>query len=394
MPSTIRRDSSRSIFGMVQVALLLVLTSTSCLSGRLMAQESHEVKATYGRGVHAYFRGQVFEAERLLTEAIHAGSKDPRVYYFRSMARMKSGRELEAESDMQIGASLEARNPGYGSSIGISLQRVQGPHRRKLEEYRRQARLDLLNERQMLNRNRYQQLELREPKVLRQEFDVPLEELTSPTGRAPADPGPTVSEGETQGPVLDTPKDEDPFGEAEDSSEDPFGPPQQGAGEEEDPFGAEQGDDPFSSPSDDDPFTSSSGPSRSQDQSGLSQEDKVTAGTMAGVLGRAVGKAMPWSGLELPMPPTPALGPPAPEGFGPGMEGDSEFESSEIDSGEDLFGEPEEDPFSDSEEDPFSGSPSITLEALSKELQAEGVRPAGLINLPSPNDKANVALSS
>ena len=86
-----------------------------------VGQDASELRATYGRGVHAYFAGQVAQAEQLFSQAVEAGSTDPRLYYFRSMARLRLGRQFEAEDDMRVGSALEAQNPGSQGLIGKSL---------------------------------------------------------------------------------------------------------------------------------------------------------------------------------------------------------------------------------------------------------------------------------
>ena len=130
----------------VRIAVVFVLCGAS--SATVFGQVSTAVTAIYGRGVHAYFAGNSTQAEQYFTQAIQAGTNDPRPYYFRAMLRLHQGRQFEAENDMRIGAGLEARNPGVQHTIGRSLQRVQGPHRRTLEKFRRQARLDRLQQSQ------------------------------------------------------------------------------------------------------------------------------------------------------------------------------------------------------------------------------------------------------
>ena len=110
------------------------------MCGSAPAQNSSELSAMYGRGVHAYFANQAAEAEELFSQVINAGSTDPRVYYFRAMARIGCGRQNEAEQDMQMGATFEARDPGNRYAISKALERVQGANRRTLESFRQQAR--------------------------------------------------------------------------------------------------------------------------------------------------------------------------------------------------------------------------------------------------------------
>ncbi len=97
----------------------------------------------YGRGVHAYYAGRYDEAEQLFSSAIDNGSKDPRVFYFRGIVNMQRGSSLEAESDWQQGAQIEARGTSVGS-IGRSLSRFQGAGRLQLEQIRQTAKLQAL----------------------------------------------------------------------------------------------------------------------------------------------------------------------------------------------------------------------------------------------------------
>src|SRR5262245_48701035 len=103
-----------------------------CASGVLaIAQDTTEITALYGRGVHAFFAGHLSEAEQMFTDCANSGSTDPRVYYFRGIARLRQGRQYEAEEDFKIGAAFEARDPGMRYGIGSALQRIQGPERVK-----------------------------------------------------------------------------------------------------------------------------------------------------------------------------------------------------------------------------------------------------------------------
>ena len=177
----------------LRICLPSTLALCCMISAAVQAQNTSELMATYGRGVHAYFAGDTARAEELFSQVIGAGATDPRVFYFRAMTRLRSGRQHEAEHDMQIGAAFEARNPGVQHQIGRSLQRIQGPHRRTLEKYRRQARLNRIQERQQQTRQRYEQLQQRESKVLRQQAPVPLDQLVEPSLILPGQAGPPPS---------------------------------------------------------------------------------------------------------------------------------------------------------------------------------------------------------
>ncbi|NOY29616.1 MAG: hypothetical protein GXP28_05400 [Planctomycetes bacterium] len=250
----------------------------SPLATETHAQDSAEMSAVYGRGVHAYFSNRMSGAEQLFSQVIQAGSTDPRVYYFRAMARLRTGRQYEAEEDMKVGAAYEARDPGSQHSIGIALQRVQGQGRRSLERFRREGRLNRVQQHRQQSQLRYEQLEQRGPQVLRRETPVQLEQLskpsmlqTIPAVPTPAETGPAPTEAGLPAPVAapiaeeddlffdsapkpemapGTPVDPSPAPEASDSADDFFDDPapSKPAEADEDPFAdtAEIGDTPES----------------------------------------------------------------------------------------------------------------------------------------------------
>ncbi len=171
------------------------LTVFLCCGNTVVAGDSAAVRDTYGRGVHAFFAGRLQQSEQLFSQVVAAGSQDPRVYYFRAMARLRLGQRVEAEQDMRLGASLEAENPGSQYVVGRSLERVQGTGRRVLENFRRQARLERAQSIRLQSRQRYERLEQRGPAVLHQDQPVPLESLLEQPGSpaAKAQPAPVLS---------------------------------------------------------------------------------------------------------------------------------------------------------------------------------------------------------
>ena len=185
---------------------LLFLTLVFWVPQATFAQDSAPLRAAYGQGVHAFFAGQLLQAEQFFSQVIAAGSEDPRVYYFRSMALLRLGRQAEAEHDMQLGATIEARHPGRQYSVSKSLERVQGTGRRALEKFRRQARLERAQWVRLQEDKRYQQLKQRSPAVLHQDRPVPLESLLNPGVLAPdlqtiPDPQKAVSPNSAADPV-------------------------------------------------------------------------------------------------------------------------------------------------------------------------------------------------
>ncbi|MCG8451059.1 MAG: hypothetical protein MI725_15940, partial [Pirellulales bacterium] len=198
---------------------LLLLVFGISLTGAhgVSAQDPHELKATYGRGVHAYFAGQLKQAEQHFSQVIASGSRDPRVYYFRAMTLLGTRRQFEAENDMRTGAAIEARNPSSRYSISRSLQRVQGHRRKTLEKFRRQARLEREQLIRKQTRNRYEQLQRRGDVVLHREEPVELDSLVDPLGEAAA-PQKGVSF-----PVVEPPLPKTTDSAAAEAEEDPFG---------------------------------------------------------------------------------------------------------------------------------------------------------------------------
>jgi tetratricopeptide (TPR) repeat protein len=139
----------------------------------------------YGNGVHAYYDGDYQCSYDELSGVIEAGSHDPRAYYFRGLAALKLGRMDEAEADFQQGANLEAEGRGGQSSrtISLALERVQGCDRLKLERYRGQARVAMLQRDREAIRQRYSDIEDAEADVLRRrrpERMEPAEQLAAP----------------------------------------------------------------------------------------------------------------------------------------------------------------------------------------------------------------------
>lgn len=191
------------------IALSLLGTQ---LTTSTSAQDSSEMSATYGRGVHAFFGNRSAEAEQLFTQVAQAGSTDPRVYYFRAMIRLQMGRQHEAEEDMRVGATFEARNPGRRHSIGLALQRIQGPGRRTLERFRREGRLDRVQQSRQQSQQRYEQLERRGPKVLRREapMQIDLDAIPSMQPAAPV-PTPAMAPAHVEVPPMAAPSEVDPF---------------------------------------------------------------------------------------------------------------------------------------------------------------------------------------
>ncbi len=132
----------------------------------LTSVEEQAIASTYGSGVHAYFAGDFDRSYEILSQAIEAGTADPRAWYFRGLAALKLGRTDEAEADFASGSKRESENTGAWG-VARSLERVQGCDRAKLERYRVRARVASLQEDRRRTRLRYLGVESAEPDVLR-----------------------------------------------------------------------------------------------------------------------------------------------------------------------------------------------------------------------------------
>lgn len=93
----------------------------------------------YGQAVTAYNSGDYAAVEETLGALIEDGTTDARIYYYRGMARFADGKQDDARADFAEGARLEADGRSR-ETISRSLERVQGPVRQMLEQYRREAR--------------------------------------------------------------------------------------------------------------------------------------------------------------------------------------------------------------------------------------------------------------
>ncbi|MEZ6069309.1 MAG: hypothetical protein R3C10_03350 [Pirellulales bacterium] len=118
----------------------------------------------YGHAVHEYFDGDYFAADELLTRVIDSGSKDPRAYYFRGLARLRTG-VGDASADFAAGArSSRPRGPLLRRRSRTA--RVQGADRRTLEEQRAEARFLAAEQLRIERQRRYQDLREEEQAVL------------------------------------------------------------------------------------------------------------------------------------------------------------------------------------------------------------------------------------
>lgn len=123
----------RSIVG----CLILILTASAIVAGSIKTGMADQ--RDLGRALTAFHEGQTDEALTLFTKLVDENTSDPRVYYFRGLIYLRSGRPEQAEADFKTGAKLESDELLRFYPINKSLQFVQGSDRVEIEKYRAQA---------------------------------------------------------------------------------------------------------------------------------------------------------------------------------------------------------------------------------------------------------------
>lgn len=194
---------------MIRSLVCLVVLSTWLMAAPSQAQDDVLVQL-YGQGVHDYFAGRQFEAQKSLNAAINAGSRDPRVYYFRGLVNQRLGYEGAAEGDFKMAADLEART-GVSEAVNRALTRIQGQDRMEVEKHRTEARLASHRERVDRRRDRYEDPV---PEVGVEDLDDPSLEDDLPV--------PDEMDDDTAPDLLDEADDAEPV-QAPDESDDLFG---------------------------------------------------------------------------------------------------------------------------------------------------------------------------
>jgi len=141
--------------GWRRFAIVMVVAGT--VRGGIVAaepqQEAPALRRIYADAVHAYFSSDYQRAYDDLTEAIAAGTADPRAWYFRGLAAFEMGRIDEGETDFEMAADMEATAVGDWP-VARSLERIQGRKRLVLEGHRIRARVARLEEIKMARQRR------------------------------------------------------------------------------------------------------------------------------------------------------------------------------------------------------------------------------------------------
>jgi hypothetical protein len=211
------------------IVLMLANAGGILSAAEFAGEEPVAVRSVIGDGMHAFHAGDYDRAYEHFTNAIDAGTVDPRSYYFRGLAALRMGRTSEAQADFTTGAERELAG-GSVRRVSQSLERVQGPDRLTLERYRARARLGALQRDRQSYGRRYSTIEdpsgdvrrRRRPEDIRPELVAPrgsqIEDL--PRGSADAEevPMPVAKPGKGR-KVADEPAEmEEPAAE----SDDPF----------------------------------------------------------------------------------------------------------------------------------------------------------------------------
>jgi hypothetical protein len=252
----------------------LVFAGVLLIGGASVRADDSVFDQMYGNGVHAYFGGDYSRAYDNLSAAIRGGSRDPRVYYFRAFAESRLGREQDAAADFQTGATFEATG-GSQNLVSQALERIQGPTRATLEQYRENARAVALQNAptQPSGAPFVQRREAAEPTPTPPADQIRPLPPTGVTGQAPPKAGPAGGAGIAPGkaPAEKPVEPADPFSSdaakplAEAPATKPAAPPAEkpaGAPEPANPFGdaAKPAEKPNEKPADADPFSSDAKP--------------------------------------------------------------------------------------------------------------------------------------
>jgi len=193
----------------------------------------------YGQGVHAFYQGDLETSARWLGEAIDQGTRDPRAFYFRGLARLKLGEVKQAEADFARGAEIETAGTDQYFPVADSLARVQGNARMRIEQARREARSTARDRAIAREQARYEATVAAEARVLRgrDSIDALLPQVTVSTDLElpfPQEPVGTNSPTsfDVLGDAFATPKPELPEPSGDPADDEPL--------VDSDPFGADE----------------------------------------------------------------------------------------------------------------------------------------------------------
>ncbi|MDP1564334.1 MAG: hypothetical protein Q8M16_23390 [Pirellulaceae bacterium] len=129
----------------------------------------------FGTNIHRYYEGNYEQLISDVSAIVNEDLEDPRVYYLRGLAFLKTGQNQAAADDLKKGAELEAIQFGKRNyNIARTMQRIQGNDRAMLEA----ARSDAMKRRS----------ELRAAKA-----GIPRSQILADMGRSILDPPPMTA---------------------------------------------------------------------------------------------------------------------------------------------------------------------------------------------------------
>jgi len=166
------------------------------------------IARAFGSGAHAFFGADYQRAYDDLTQAIAAGTKDPRAFYFRGLAARRMGRVDEAEADFSSAARIEADALGDWP-VSRTLERIQGDDRLAIERHRVRSRIEVLQSRKDAAARRYSQIESVQDTYLRRRRPEGFnQDNTSAFGTPEAAPAEQLPPGRPVEAAPDAPADD------------------------------------------------------------------------------------------------------------------------------------------------------------------------------------------
>ncbi|MBL8892766.1 MAG: hypothetical protein JNL67_22510 [Planctomycetaceae bacterium] len=170
------------------------------LTGGAAATYGQSAEQVFGTNIHRLYDGQFDQLIAEVSAVVNEDLQDPRIFYLRGLALLRTGQDQAAADDLRKGAELEALQYGRRNyNIPRALQRIQGNDRALLEA----ARSDAMKRRS----------ELRAAKA-----GIPRSQILAEMGRSILDP-PQASTARPNLPDPSTLSDATaPFGEGWDNA--------------------------------------------------------------------------------------------------------------------------------------------------------------------------------
>jgi tetratricopeptide (TPR) repeat protein len=96
-----------------------------------------EAEKHFAAGLNFYFDDDYANAEREFLLTVENDGQDARYYYFLGLSRLARNERRAALDDFNQGAMLERLNRPASAAVSESLERIQGPTRRIVNEFRK-----------------------------------------------------------------------------------------------------------------------------------------------------------------------------------------------------------------------------------------------------------------